>query len=183
MAESLYVANNILSKPDAQKKIIIRACILASRQILKNRPVESELYQAPLGVVGEDVFKLASGWNESLNVSCPLEYDGSCLVYDQRPISCREYFVSGSNRGCKDRRAQTNVVEIPVSMSAILCKLGSELAGNEPEAILLPLVLAWYQDNEVRGQQKWPAARVFSRLAEIVKEVAAEKSELLAAIA
>jgi len=59
--------------------------------------------------------------------------------------------------------------------------LGCELEDTSAEAVMLPLVLFWAQENVERARQTWPAAMMVERFVEILKAMASKNSTAVVA--
>lgn len=144
--------------PDA----LLRGYLLAARRLVSHRP--------PEGAVGNpDDLGALSRWYASLHLACPFLYGGECAIYHQRPLVCREHLVTGSARGCRGGSAKAEAVELPARMGNILCRLTKELCDVD-DAVMLPLALAWYEENKQLDERRWPAATIAGMFFEIVEE-------------
>jgi len=84
--------------------------------------------------------------------------------------------VTGSALLCQAKWTDdSKVVRMPVSVLNALGQLAAELEQSSVEAVMLPLALAWAQENLERDKQVWPAATMVERFVEIVKTLAAER--------
>ena len=155
------------------KDLFWRGCLHASRRIL-----DSVSKKHPL--LNPTDLKLIGCWYKSLRLTCPFLFNHECLIYEQRPLACREYFIKGSAEVCRGQPGIAEVVEIPVQMPNVLAQLASELEGRDAEAIMLPLALVWCEENAKRASQTWPAAMMVERLFEIASDTASKKPLLVA---
>ncbi len=113
-----------------------------------------------------------ANWYESLKLDCPFLYKGVCLIYKQRPLVCREYYIVGSSRACKGKRGKVKVVKPPVRISQVLSRLASKLEGIEEEAAAVPLALPWCEENLERSRRVWPTTFMLGLFIEIIKKTA-----------
>ena len=174
---------DIQALPSQQWLLMQRLLLTAARKILKNPPPNILAGQTSKSLQdSQDELIAISDWYRSLKLLCPFNCDGQCMIYDQRPMACREYFVNGSAQACKDGQDLAEVVPIPVRMDNVLGLLATELEGEQVEAVMMPLSLAWYEQNQHRDQRTWPAVEMVRRFAQIVevivlgREVAALRS-------
>ncbi len=91
-------------------------------------------------------------------------------------MACRELFVKGSADACGGQSGIAEVVQMPVKMPNALAQLAGDFEGTTPEAVILPLTLAWYEQNKQRADRTWPALMMVKRFLEIVKTMAAKNS-------
>ena len=105
------------------------------------------------------------------------------MLYEQRPLACREHIATGSNFFCQtDHRGEPNVVPMPVSVLEAVGQLTAELENLDIEAIMLPLALPWAHTNIECSHRTWPAVTMVKRLVEILKETAVKNSATVAVI-
>ncbi len=175
--EALLLREEISAAPGCRRELMRRACFLAARRILSQKPPR------PFGgrttgasPVSPADLNLVSSWYRSLKLACPFLYKGVCTIYEQRPLACREHFVRGSARLCKGGRGRAKVVKMPVRVVDALAQLASELEGTSVEAVMMPLVLVWYEQHPERDERSWPATMMVERFVEIVKVMASENS-------
>ncbi len=173
----LRLKEEIAAAPGYRRESMLRACLLAARRILSQKPPKSFMGRtaeaSPAGPVDLD---LVSDWYAGLKLACPFLDNNLCNIYEQRPLACREYFIKGSVGMCKGQGGIAEVVEMPVQVPNALAQLASELEGTSVEAVILPLALVWCEDNPARAERTWPAAMMVKRFVEIVKAMAREDS-------
>ena len=175
--EALRLNEEISAAPPHQRESMLKACLLAARRILSQKPPKqfidktTDTYQ-----VSPAELNLVSSWYTSLKLPCPFLYKGLCTIYEQRPLACREHFVKGSADGCRGRPGTAEVVEMPVQLPNARAQLAGELEGTSAEALILPLALVWCEENSKRAERTWPAAMMVKRFFEIVKTMAPRDS-------
>jgi len=180
--EALRLKQEISAAPAYRSESMQRACFLAAWRILTQKPPKPFIGQTTeASQLGLADLNLVSSWYASLKLACPFHYKGLCTIYEQRPLACREHFVKGSARACRGGRGMAEVVQMPVQMVDALAQLASELEGTGVEAVMLPLVLSWAQENVERGKQTWPAAMMVERFVDIVKAMASKNSTAVVA--
>ena len=89
-------------------------------------------------------------------------------------MACRELFVKGFADACGGQSGIAEVVQMPVKMPNALAQLAGDLEGTTTEAVILPLTLAWYEQNKQRADRTWPARMMVKRFLEIVREMASK---------
>lgn len=178
--EALWLNEEILTKPRRQRASILQSCILGARLILSQKPPEPFTSQmAEAGRPKQVDLNLVSNWYASLNLACPFLYNDMCTIYEQRPLACMEHFVKDYASMCMGGQGMPEMLEMPVQVPNALGQLASELEGTSVEAVILPLVLAWYEENSQRGEQTWPCSMMVERFVEIIKVMASESSTAL----
>lgn len=98
LMEAVYLNNRInrLLKADVRIEVIQRAMEVASRirEILKKSEIE-----VPEGGKAEEILK--QEFNRRM-LQCPLSFQKKCLLYDHRPLSCRQSNVSVGEESLKE---------------------------------------------------------------------------------
>jgi Fe-S-cluster containining protein len=166
----------VFLKPKHLSSHIMRTYLLAASQIIKHRPPFLLPEQSsPDESANFSELHSLSDWYASLNLVCPFMYDNQCVIYQQRPLVCREHFVTGSAQGCKGGHGEAQVVELPVRIANILCQFTRELCAAD-DAVMIPLALAWYEKNKELDERTWPAVKMVKLFTELVKAAAAKNS-------
>ncbi len=173
--EAFRLREEFLEMPGEQSNKLLHNCIVAAEKILKK--TEKEKCQHTFAQEGKQQITQINKWYSELGLVCPfLSGGGSCKIYEQRPLACREHIVVGTANACyKTSKIKPTVLPMDVSVLEALGQLAGELEGTEVEALILPFSLAWAQDNLARAERKWPAEKMVQRFAEIVQEKAANK--------
>lgn len=164
--EAFRLRDEIAVRCGPERRSMQRACLLAARQILRHQPPSLFVEQA--SQPAQDESDVMSEWYRSMELACPFCVDRECGIYDQRPLACREYFVDGSANACRGKRGEAKVVDVGVKMPEVLGRLAAELEGGDVEAVMMPLALAWCDENQHRSVWTWPAATMAQRFIEIV---------------
>ncbi|HEX8983796.1 MAG TPA: YkgJ family cysteine cluster protein [Bryobacteraceae bacterium] len=95
-------------------------------------------------------------------VACPFLENESCSIYEQRPLSCREYLVSSPPENCKDPGpGRIAPVPLPLKLSEVL--YGFDEAGTGRGVRWIPLVLAldWAAAHADDMRRYAPGAKLF----------------------
>jgi Fe-S-cluster containining protein len=171
--EALRLKEEIDAAPAYQREPMLMACLQQARLILSHKPPKSLISPANNVSLQKSVdLNLVSDWYSNLNLACPFLYNHVCSIYEMRPLACREHYIIGSARACKGLRDDAQVLDMPIRLSNVLGKLASELEGTEVEAVILPLVTAWGEENSERTLRSWPSEMMLKLFAEIVEEMA-----------
>ena len=178
--EALRFKEEIDAVPAYRRESAWGACLRTAQLILSQKPPKPFMQQTGVSPARPVDLNLVSNWYTNLKLCCPFLYNHACTIYDQRPLACREHFIKGSARACGGRRGVAEVLDMPVQLPNVLGQLASELEGTGVEAVILPLVPVWCQENPERAERSWPAEMMVKRFVEIV-EPTAEKN--LAAVA
>jgi Fe-S-cluster containining protein len=189
--EAFRLREEILALPARQRRKVVQSCIETAKIILSKKPEEFEITESAETNSRIQINKL-SKWYASFKLACPFLSDSLCSSYEQRPIACREYIVTGSAQFCKNAwlindalkplwraRSESHIVQMPVSVLDCLGHLTAELEQTEIEAVMLPLVLPWVQENLERGERRWPAIQMVECFVEILLELNGKQSKEL----
>ncbi len=167
--EVLCFREEISHKRKYQLNRIMQAYLYAARRIMKYRPPNNLLESPSNSPNNFYKTKILAAWYSGLNITCPFLRNHQCTIYGQRPFVCREHFVTGSAWGCRGKSGQTQVIEMPLQMGNVLCRLSEELCGVG-DAIMMPLALAWCDINKPLCHGTWPAETMVKLLFKIIKE-------------
>jgi len=161
-----------LAMPARQRLGIEQASLAAARRVLSDRPPEGFAECRCQGTTEcpAELLDAASQWYREFELPCPFLAEGICTIYEQRPISCREYHVTSDAGSCGGGEAEPERLLPAVRMSEVLGRLAAEVEGTGVEALMLPLALIWAGDNQQRGRRTWPAPLLAERFAQIVAE-------------
>ncbi len=170
--EVFRLAEDMSAMPASDRETSMQASLDTARIILDRMPADfrtAEPAQAEDGVRSKQL----SEWYAGLGLSCPLLSDNLCVLYEQRPIACREHMVISSADSCDPASThKQNVVKMPVSVIECLGLLTAELEQSDVEAVMLPLALPWAQENAERSRRTWPAPAMVERFVEILQSTA-----------
>lgn len=173
--EAFRLKEEISHAQRSQRESIWQACLITTKRILSKRPPNLMMDQTDgPSLVGPVDLERVSYWYKNLKLPCPFLHKGLCTIYDQRPLACREHFIKGSAEACKGERDVAEVVQMPVQMPNALAQLAQDFEGTTLEAVLLPLVFLWCEQNRPRANKTWPTAMMVERFLEIVKEMASK---------
>lgn len=147
-------------------------CLSAARRILAEQPPASFAEMATAGVADSaaELLNIASSWYADFELSCPFLCRRVCMIYEERPMACREHSVTGCSRTCAGGADEADGIYVPVRMSEVLGRLASELEGTSVEGLIMPLAVIWADENAQRDERTWPAPMMVERFVEIVCE-------------
>lgn len=100
-----------------------------------------------------------------LGIPCPFLEDNQCIIYERRPLACREYYVDSHREFCSepfDRPVQK--LKIRRTMAAIMTACASGLYGVPKSPIPLFLALHFAERHGYFLQEKWPGLQIFDRI-------------------
>jgi Fe-S-cluster containining protein len=173
----VYAFRQVFSSIDIERRIpILHAGINASKQILDSSLREKS------GIHDGSDMPAINQWYASLHLKCPFLSAGSCSIYEQRPLACREHIVITSPAFCDSRQNQSpEIVNVPVSMAEVLGELAADLHGSAVEAVILPLALTCMDLYVTQAHRTWPAVEMLTRFLHILETAAVISNESLTA--
>jgi len=179
--EALCLAREMGAMVSWKRLLMSESCLLMARCILELTP--KRLFSAEFKK-GRREEALAvrdiSDWYTGINLPCPFLLGNLCMIYDKRPLACREHLVTGLAQGCSpDSVNEARVVRMPVSILDAVVQLTSELTGNGIETIVLPFLLAWYHNNRKYTECRWPATYLVRRFVSILTTLNMENKEMM----
>lgn len=147
-AEAVRLAEVVEAMPREQrravKKRFEKVVALMEKAGLIDReapPGRAELLSAAAGVSAQ--WDDASRRYYEGKIACPFLEGGACSVYAERPMVCREYYVTTPVALCEALAKGIRSVPRPVRMSEAVTDLTNEALGRDDMAIPLPLALEW----------------------------------------
>jgi len=156
--EAFHLMNILDSVPHAQRSILFKELDRIAGQLKDKKMIEGlldpEYHDEPVLKIAKQYFYL--------NMPCPFLREGSCFIYPNRPIACREYNVTSPPAWCSDPYShEIEKVPMPIPFSAPLARLTAKLTGIKPRLIPLTLVPFWASQNHAIKEQKWPGLELF----------------------
>lgn len=152
------------SMPPGDRLPVLQACIQAARKILN--PAVLEQYQLSRCT---DMTQI-NQWYAGLHLKCPFLSGGSCSIYEQRPLACREHLAVSPPAWCDSRQNQSpQIADIPVSLLEALGQLAAELQQTEVEAVILPLAVTGMDHDGPQDERTWPGVEMVQRLMQILQ--------------
>ncbi len=174
--EAFAIRNKIMEMETAEGRQTLEQTLNVSRTILEEFPIFFNEEQSET----DDQDAALSKWYSSLNIECPFlsEENGQCSIYEERPIVCREHMVMSDPKRCTiENDFKKHTVDVPVSFSRVLAQLSAEMQCSDIDAVMLPLAVAWTQDNDEQNQRTWPAVKLMKRFVKIAQRFAMENQE------
>jgi Fe-S-cluster containining protein len=160
--EALAMVGEVNSQDSEMREQTIHSCHTVAGRIRECLAANPALAG---GLMGRDGIL---NWYMELEMVCPFHQDRLCLIYDRRPIVCRECLVTTPDSYCRKSVGQVvRKVKLPVRFSAALTQMSKELYGTEDEIIVLPCVFDWFTDNQERYRKTWPTEYLVRRFIEI----------------
>lgn len=78
-------------------------------------------------------------------IACPFLEDECCSIYDDRPMTCREYGVTTPPERCADLDGGARAVDRPVRMSEVLGRVAALELDLPTGTLPLTLALEWHE--------------------------------------
>lgn len=177
--EVFRMREELLVMPTEKSNQILKSCIHTAEKILEKTGRTDCLKDFSRN--GKPRISQINKWYGELKLTCPFLSEDLCMLYEQRPLVCREHIVTGSSGPCqKDHKCRPNVLQMPVSVLETLGQLAGELEQTAVEAVMLPFSFAWAQDNLQRAERVWPAVEMVRHFVEILKQKTSKNSKVVA---
>jgi Fe-S-cluster containining protein len=147
---------NLIEQMTPDRKAAITARFTDAVKRLKSAGILDRL--SPHALNDTDLRRAVSKDYFAAGIPCPFLENGSCSIYDDRPLSCREYLAVTPPENCShpfDGDAQT--LAMPRSLSTVLFRFGDGI-GNDAFK-LVPLVLLF--ERASAPQPSLPGVQLF----------------------
>ncbi|MBC8379498.1 MAG: YkgJ family cysteine cluster protein [Planctomycetes bacterium] len=152
---------------------LLESCIHTAHQILNRNRMEFETNES-------SGLKEISEWYAGLQIKCPFLSNGICLIYEHRPLACREHFVTSSSDHCKSESTYNpQVVRLPISIAEVLGEFSAKLEQSETEAVMLPLAFIGTDAVIERSKQTWDTVAMVNLFLDVLEQTAVKNSEML----
>jgi len=175
--EAFRLREEVLAMPTEQSRDVLQSFLDTAKIILNEKPKIFKANESPETNCQTQLIEL-SKWYASLKLTCPFLSNNLCTLYEQRPVACREYIVTGSALLCNDELSdESQTVQMPISILDGLGQLAAELEQTDIEAVMLPLALPWVQENIERSERTWSAVTMVECFIEILQALNIEQSE------
>ncbi|NQV35118.1 MAG: YkgJ family cysteine cluster protein [Phycisphaeraceae bacterium] len=151
--ETILLYEEIRSMPSEESGEFWDNSLSVATHLLEDGSSDSPEHESSLPEVAK--------WYSDKQVSCPFLKNDLCAIYDKRPLACREYMVTTPASGCRPGNMDpVEKVGLPYSLVEAVGEVAAQLEGTPVEAIMLPLILPWIQENRERAQRKWSAQKM-----------------------
>ncbi len=151
--EVIHLYDEIQSLPSEQSGEFWGCSLSVARHLLENGSSGVPDSESTLDDVGK--------WYSDKQATCPFLKNDLCAIYDQRPMACREYWVTTPALQCRPETVgSVETLELPYSVLESLGEVAAQLEGTPVEAVMLPLVLPWIRENRERASRKWSALKM-----------------------
>ena len=116
-------------------------------------------------------------------IDCPFLDQGRCGIYDDRPLVCREYYVTTPPALCDALDPAVRSVPRPIRMSEALADAAAEAIGVSAASVPLPLALEWAEEHAAELDAERPGEELFWSLVRQLDEESQTPFELRGAAA
>ena len=174
--EALCMGREIGSLSGSCDATTARALAAAAGRILEGG-TESPFSETGPDDDGGDACDIESvgRWYSALDMDCPFLREETCTIYEKRPLACREHAVLGTAEHCEGfSPGRGNRLEIPVKVLDALGQLAAEVEQTEVQAVMMPLVPFWYEENRHRALRTWPGPELVALFLDCLAETASQ---------
>jgi len=154
--EARYLCNLVTRMPKVKRQMY-KARFEQTFQRLQNSQIIDELMNSEN--IADNITEFALKYFQ-LGIPCPFLEGGSCSIYPERPLRCREYLVTNDAVHCSNPTKDTiRRVEYPVYLSKFLTKVSKPWTKYPNDWIPLSLIMAWANQHPdeatLRNSQDW----------------------------
>ena len=163
--EAFALADRVHALPEEQRRTMLSKVAEAKTKLEQAGLIEplTALAETDRPLTDEDFEPLNRDYY-ALRMACPFLENETCSIYEDRPAACRELLVTSPPELCQDI-ARNPVRPLPVSvrMGTALGLLWSDLTGEAPRLIPLPLALDWAERHRTANRQEWKGAELLDK--------------------
>jgi len=173
--EALCLGRQIGPLLEKRNATVAQGLATAANCILEGWSESRFSHDAPNYSGSEPDIESVGQWYAELGLNCPFLCDGLCTIYDTRPIACREHTVLGTSGDCDGFHPGCgNHLRMPVRVLDALAQLAARMEQTDVQAVMMPLVPFWYEENCHRELQTWPAPDLVACFLDCLAETASE---------
>jgi Fe-S-cluster containining protein len=172
IAEAFRLIEDLQAVPLPRRQALLAAFQVNARRVVEAGPPELPP-ELPASTPAErsHAVEATGRWYNGLELDCPFLVQNLCTLYSQRPLACREHMVRTDESACEGfQPCAGETLQLPVSALDMLVELVSELEGEEPEAVMMPVAVEWARMHPRRAERTWPAKTVFGRFVEMLQD-------------
>lgn len=173
--EAKRLAEVIAAMPAEQRRVIGERFQEALQTLEKAGLVRAKPARGLRAMTSKETDVVAA-WNDvsrryyELRLDCPFLENDSCVIYEERPIACREYNAVTPSEMCENFDPGIETLERPVRLGEALTQAGNEVAKAKDMAIALPLVLEWVTARAQVFSGEYDGEKLFWALVEAIEE-------------
>ena len=149
--EAKRLATVVAAMP-APRRDEVRARFVAATRRLEEVGLLDPRARGRAGLVRDDTPDESDWENVSrryweAELDCPFLEEGSCSIYEERPLVCREFSVTSDPRFCAERAPEIRALPRPVRMGDALAAAAHATTGVQARQLPLTLSLEWSSHN------------------------------------
>ena len=177
--EALYMGREIGPLSESSDPATVRTLTTAANRIVDQWPASPFAQTDSTDESHANDIEAVGQWYASLNLPCAFLNQGACTIYNERPLACQEHLVWGSSAHCDGfQPGLGNSLEAPVKVLDALGQLAAELEQTEVQAVMMPLVPFWYEENRHRALQTWNGPELVSRFLDCLADTTAQTASV-----
>ena len=162
--ELLRLERDLAALPDEARRGVLARLRRARHRIIEAGPPPTAT-DAPAEAAG--------AWYAALEMDCPFLVDNACVIYEQRPIACRQHLATGDPKLCRGHRPGLGqCVPVPLDVCHALALLAGEMTHQPFESVMLPLAPNWLANGSTNARRRWPGPLLVERFLAILQRLA-----------
>lgn len=152
--EAVHIADLVRDLP-AERRTLVQSRFVQAREVLARSGMLERL-RTPCDIDGEQLTPFGLEYFY-LGIPCPFLENESCSIYEDRPISCREYLVTSPAEHCATPRAgAVQCVPLGATVSKAVKSLGGKPLGRMLPWVPLVLADEWAESHEEPAERPAP---------------------------
>lgn len=147
--EALALARLVKAMPGKQRETVRRRFSAAVKRMEQvglldpRRPPGATQLQVPT-VEGKTSVEVAGERYRAAGLTCPFLENERCSIYADRPVACRQHFVTSDAALCAGTDPDAvRALPRPVQLIGVLLDYSAALGDVDPQAMPIPLALEW----------------------------------------
>lgn len=165
--EALRLAEELILMPLSEYEKLRRYWENISNFIREQLPMN--LLPRNLDYIDYLNLRAISNWYTKQRKPCVFLHGSICTIYEQRPLVCRDFMITGSSSQCQlGKISVKTAIRTTPSISYVLRRLVSEFEYKSHRIIFLHDLLNWYEENITLFNKKWPATVMVQRFIDLL---------------
>lgn len=146
--EALQIAKLVKAMPGNRREGVRKRFQAAVRRLEELGLIDRHALPGRTQLTSDATHERSAWENASLRyfdagIACPLLERERCLVYEDRPVACRQHVVTTPPERCKSLEGGAEGPPHAVWMSEILADLSASIGDVDAQGLPLPLSLEW----------------------------------------
>jgi len=175
--EAAYLAEKLTTEHSHEALLLTVKCRNRAQQLDRMiTQTDKDCHNSRLLGASNGLMTQLTACYNHLELDCIFLQNKRCVIYSDRPLSCRYWLATGSPVYCRTTGATNeNRVDMPVNMNDVLIETTSRCLGARAEIVTLPTIIDWYERHNTEYKQAHPSGDLVGTFLESLKDTTQQK--------